>query len=127
MVYKNLLRHRGIVLRLVEHQVHGMSVDDYEPVSLINVRCFVDLTFIRKGRDPQWSAEAGRPADRSGVLFLLPDQDVRSGDRFQVTKGPPGTFQVQGALDDAWAPTKLHHKEYGLIEVPSSIAGQIRG
>lgn len=110
----------------MEQQVHGMSVVDYEVVGS-QIRCFVDLTFIRKGRDPQWTPESGRPADRSGVLFLLPTADVRSGDRFQVVKGPPGTFEIQGALDDAWKPTSLHHKEYGLVEVPSSVAGQIRG
>ena len=116
MSYSKMLRHRCEILRLVESDIDGMPQHSWLKISE-EVRVFLDLNFIRSGKDPRWTPEAGRPSDRSGVLFVDPEGDVRSGDRVRMTVGPHGTFQVEGAVDEAWTPTKMHHKECGVVEV----------
>lgn len=124
MAYSALLKHRCSVLRLVEGNVDGMPTHSWEAVTS-GVKCFLDLNFIRRGKDPVWTAEAGRPSDRSGVLFIAANTDVRSGDRVKMTTGPSGTFQVEGAVDEAWQPTKMHHLELGVVEVARPVAGSV--
>ena len=121
MSYNSLLKHRCTVLSLVETQVDGSPIVAWQATST-NVRCFLDLNFIRRGKDPMWTAEAGRPQDRSGVLFLRGDQLVESGNRVLMTKGPAGTFSIEGALDEAWQPDKRHHIEIGVVEVAGQLA-----
>jgi len=113
-----MLRHRCHILRLVETTNDGSPVHSWETVTETAIRCFLDLNFIRKGKDPIWTQEAGRPQDRSGVWFALNDAPIKSGDRIKMVKGPTGTFKVEGALDEAWRPTDLHHLEIGVQEVP---------
>lgn len=143
MSYRAMLKHRGVVYRLQEINQGGYVSHSWMPVQIplldengdpvldgsgqpetqdLTVRCFLDLNFIRKGKDPMWTAEAGRPADRSGVLFLTGTDDVRSADRIKMTKGPSGTFQIEGAIDEAWRPTDKHHTEVGVQEVAQALA-----
>ncbi len=121
MSYNGLLAHRASLMTLESTFVDGVPMSRWVPYST-NVRCFLDLNFLRKGKDPMWTAEAGRPSDRSGVLFLSGKATPRSGMRVKMTKGPKGTFLVEGAVDEAWRPTKLHHYELGVIEVPAQIS-----
>jgi hypothetical protein len=93
-------------------------------VAATSERCFLDLGFIRQGKDPQWTPEAGRASDRSGVLFLGPTTAMRPGDRIRMTKGPSGTFQVEGAYDEAWRPSDRHHIELGVVEVAKALTGK---
>lgn len=120
MSIRALLRHRADVYRLTESQVDGMPTATWRLVAAA-VPCFVDLNFIRRGKDPTWTPESGRATDRSGVAFTMDTADVRSGDRLKISKGPAGTFQVEGAVDEAWKPERLHHMEFGVVEVPSHI------
>lgn len=115
-----MLRHRANVMRLEEVNVNGYVAHKWV-LRKKNVPVFLDLNFIRKGKDPLWSPEAGRRSDRTGVLFALESGDVRSGDRVVMTKGPKGAFQVEGAVDDAWRPTSLHHIEVGVVEVSDAL------
>lgn len=104
--------------------VDGTLASDWTTVTT-NERCFLDLQFIRKGRDPQWTPEAGRPSDRSGVAFFGPRSKVRVGDRLRVLKGrgPAGTYMVEGAFDTVYnGRGKVHHIEAGIKEVPPAIA-----
>jgi hypothetical protein len=119
--YNALLKHRCQILRLTEDSIMGMPTELWKPVAA-GVRCFLDLGFIRQGKDPMWTPEAGRPADRSGVLFVRGDAVIKSGDRIVMTKGPTGTFQIEGAIDEAWQPTRRHHIEVGVVEVGSALA-----
>ena len=121
MRYTSLLRHRADLLRMEQIKVGGLAGAHWVVVES-NVRCFLDLTFIRKGRDPIWTAQGGRPSERNGVLFMHPNTDIRSGDRVRMTRGPAGTFQIEGALDEAWRPTSRHHLELGCVEVGSPLA-----
>jgi hypothetical protein len=41
--------------------------------------------------------------------------------RIKMTRGPEGMFLIEGAVDEAWQPTRRHHLEVGVIEVPKQI------
>ena len=123
MAFNNLLKHRCAILRLHETNENGMPVTTWEVVDA-GIKCYLDLNFIRKGKDPMWTPEAGRAADRSGVLFVERSSDIRSGDRVKMSKGPTGTFSVEGAVDEAWQPERLHHYELGVVEVAKALVVQ---
>jgi hypothetical protein len=59
MSYATLLKHRCSLLDLTEDFVNGIPVMQWGLVAT-NVRCFLDLNFIRRGKDPMWTPEAGR-------------------------------------------------------------------
>lgn len=121
MSYRSMMRHRCTVLDLTSSNDDGSPIFDWTPIAT-NIPCFLDLNFIRRGKDPMWTAEAGRPADRSGVLFLLGNAPIRSGHRIRMTKGPSGTFSIEGAFDEAWRPSERHHIEIGVVEVANQIS-----
>ncbi len=121
MSYGGMLKQRCTVKFLQEGFVNGVPTSVWVERAT-GVKCFLDLNFIRKGKDPMWTPEAGRPSDRTGVLFVAGSAVVKSGDRIVMTKGPAGTFQVEGAVDEAWRPTSRHHLELGVTEVPSQIS-----
>lgn len=120
MSYGSLLKHRCELFELREAFVNGIPQSNWTQVAS-GVHCFLDLNFIRHGKDPMWTPEAGRSADRSGVLFLKTNS-VRSGMRVKMTFGPSGMFLIEGAVDEAWKPTRRHHVEVGVTEVPSQIS-----
>lgn len=116
-----MLVQRCTLKELTTNFVDGIAVSGWTDVAT-NVACFLDLNFLRRGKDPIWTPEAGRPSDRTGVLFLSGTATVRSGMRVVMTKGPSGTFLIEGAVDEAWRPSKRHHYELGVVEVPSQIS-----
>lgn len=117
MSYKSLLKHRCTVLRNEVNLDSGSPDYGWQPVAQ-GVPCLLDLNFVRRGKDPIWTAEAGRPAERSGVLFVRLDAPLKDGDWVKITRGPKGTYSFTGPLDEAWRPTDLHHVEIGVREVP---------
>ena len=119
MSYGSLLKHRCDVLELQQSFVKGVPQSSWVVVAT-DVRCFLDLNFIRKGKDPMWTPEAGRAADRSGVFFTK--HVVKSGQRIKMKFGPSGTFLIEGAVDEAWRPTSRHHFEVGVTEVPKQLS-----
>lgn len=121
MSYRALLAHRCTVMRLTESFVNGIPTHTWTDVAT-NVRCFVDLNFVRLGKDPTWTPEAGRPSDRSGVAFFLGSAPIKNGDRIKMTKGPSGTFSLEAAIDEAWRPSAKHHLEISVKEVPKQLA-----
>lgn len=121
MSYSGMLAHRCRIKELQSTFVDGVATSEWKVIKT-NVRCFLDLNFLRKGKDPMWTPEAGRPSDRSGVLFVEAGSGLKAAHRVEMTKGPSGTFTVEGAIDEAWRPTSLHHIEVGVVEVPQGIA-----
>lgn len=115
-----MLKHRCDLLELRETFEDGIAVSAWTLVAS-QVKCFLDLNFIRRGKDPVWTPEAGRASDRSGVLFVQGSAPARSGMRVRMSFGPSGTFLIEGAVDEAWRPTSRHHLEVGVVEVPSQI------
>ena len=115
-----MLKHRADVQVLKETFLNGMPVHDWVKVAT-NVRCFVDLNFVRMGKDQTWTPEAGRPTMRNGVGFFLGNAPLIPGARVVVTRGPSGVFKVGGAVDEAWQPSRKHHLEVSLEEVPQQL------
>jgi hypothetical protein len=118
---RGLLVHRADILRLEVANVAGAPDVSWKTVAK-DVRLRMDLNFLRPGKDSGWVPEAGRSPDRSGVAFFLTSADVRSGDRIKMTKGPTGTFLVDGAVDDPTDRTgEPHHIECGVTEVAKAL------
>jgi len=120
MSYRGLLKHRCELLEFAETDDDGSVTYDWAVVAT-NVRCFLDLSLIRKGKDPQWAEAAGRPGDRTGVIFFLPGQTIKASQRIRMLRGPRGMFKVQSAIDEIWSPDKEHHSEVGVVEVATAL------
>lgn len=117
MSYDSMLAHVIEILRLKLSDNDGALAEDYEVIHTA-VPARLDLNFLRRGRDQGNVLASGRATDRNGVLFLLPGVDILPSDRIRVTKGPTGTFEVEGSVDpvqDRWGET--HHLEVGIREV----------
>lgn len=122
MSYRGLLAHRVTIKRSETTIVDGVESFGWVTVAS-GVPCRMDLQFIRSGRDPQWTPEAGRMEDRTGVGFFLADAPVRTGDRVIVTRGPSGTFLLEGSIDEVQGRHgRTHHIEVGVKEVPGPVA-----
>lgn len=118
MSYSGLLKHRCRILELTDFQLEGVVSNDWTLVDDgDNIHCFLDLGFIRLGRDPQWVPDSNTAQNRSGVLFLAPGAPAMPGNRIEIIKGPQGTFEIDSSMDEAWTPTKLHHLECFVSEV----------
>lgn len=116
MSYKNLLKMRCNILRATQTQVDGLATESWAEIETSS-RCFLDLNYIRAGKDPVWTPDDGTAQNRSGVLFLPPTTLGRPGDRVQMLKGPNGTFEIQSSMDEAWTPRAIHHLECFVAEV----------
>lgn len=121
MSFKSLLAHRCTILRQDVDLDSGSPVYNWTPVKE-NVRCFIDLNFIRNGKDPIWTPEAGRSSDRTGVAFFLRTAPLMNGDWIKVTVGPVGVFSFEMSIDEARKPKKLHHYEISVREIPKQLA-----
>lgn len=137
-----MLAHRAEVLYLHQSEVNGYPMHTWAPVRLdgtkqvfpgetayseslspLIVPCFLDLMFLRTGKDPVWAPEAGRGSDRAGVGFFLPDAPITAASRIRTTRGPTGTYAVEMNVDEAWKPKAMHHLEVYLTEVAKAITG----
>lgn len=121
MSFRGLLKHRCDIYDLNKTAVDGALELQYVRVAK-NVKCNLDLSFIRKGKDPMWTPEAGRPSDRTGVMFILPTVEIKSGQRIEMTRGPVGKFEILGAIDLIYRFEKPHHYEIGVIERATSLS-----
>lgn len=124
MSYAGLLPHRGMLQEPETRQVDGVATYDWVTVAT-NVPCRVDLTFIRRGKDPQWTPEAGRVEKRTGVGFFKSDAPIKPGQRLIVNDsyGISGTFRLDGNVEEVIGRRgKIHHKEVGVEEVPGPLA-----
>jgi hypothetical protein len=118
MSYRSLLKQRCRIQRLTEVNFDGLVSNEWNVVDgTENTRCFLDLNFIRAGKDPVWTPDTGMAQDRAGVLFLAPGALAMPGDRVEMIKGPQGTFEIMSSMDEAWTPRKLHHLECYVKEV----------
>lgn len=119
MSFESLLAHRCDLYDQMSVDNDGSPVTKYVKVNDRPVPCRLDLSLVRAGKDSQWMPAAGKPTDRTGILFLKTDAPIKSGMRIAMRKGPQGTFQIQGALDEIYGFVESHHLEVGVSEVPS--------
>lgn len=124
MSYFSLLKMRCRILEFTQSQQDGMTYQSWTPIfGGDKVHCFLDLGFIRAGKDPVWTPDTNTAQNRSGVLFLPPNCKANPGNRIQMLRGPGGTFEITSSLDEAWRPDKLHHLECFVQEVDRVLAG----
>ncbi len=110
----------------------GVAVTDYvqatDPDPALNsmlefLRCRLDLTFIRKGKDIPEAPVAGRAPDHIGVLFTFPYAPLKAGDRVVAIPNDrgiipvPGTFEIRAIPDTPNDFFEQHHIEVQIIEV----------
>jgi hypothetical protein len=88
------------------------------------LKCRLDLTFVRPGKDQPAPIVAGRAPDRVGVCYFDLATDaanvplVLAGDRLQCAAGPIfGTFEIRAIPDVAQDMLGAHHVEVQVIEV----------
>ena len=117
MSYRALLVHRCDLYDLRTTDNDGSPVTTYQKVNAAPIRCRLDLNFIRQAKDPMWTATIATPEDRFGVMFFMPEEKIQAGMRVVMLKGPGGTFQLKGAIDEAWDSNSLDHLEVGVAEV----------
>lgn len=123
MSFRTLMTHRAELKRLSESDVDGAPSYQWHVVKK-NIRCYLDLTYLRAGKDPVWTPEAGRATDRTGVFFCLPDAGIVPGDRVVVffKNTVLGTFQIDGAFDTVIGTRgRPHHLEAGVKEVAAPL------
>ena len=92
------------------------------------LRCRIDLTFVRPGKDAPAPIVAGRAQDRVGVCYFdlatgpgnVPL--VLAGDRLECVQGPIfGTFEIRVVPDVAQDLVGGHHIEVQVIEVSQAL------
>lgn len=119
MSFKSLLSHRCDLYDLRTTDNDGSPITQYVKVNTKPVRCRLDLAHVRHGKDSMWMETIARPEDRTGVMFFLPTENIKSGMRVKMLKGPRGVFSLQGALDEVFDFSDHHHYEVGVVEVSS--------
>lgn len=126
MSYNNNLKMYCEVLEQVETRIGSMPTMTWQTVpGADRVRCFLDLFFIRPGKDPVWNPDTGRASNRAGVLFVKASTDLVPGNRIKMLVGPSGTFLIDKVIDEAWSPkkpTRRHHIEVYVTEVDRALA-----
>ena len=122
MSYSSLLQMRCSVYRLEEISNDGVVSQEWNVIES-GIRCFLDLNFIRAGKDPTWTPDQASAQNRAGVLFLDAKSSAIPGDRIVMTTGPEGTFLIDSAMDQAWRPSGKHHLETYVSEVNRVFTG----
>lgn len=123
MTLKSLLAHRCEVQRN-EIDLSSGSAEMTWRVVKSNVPLFLDLNFLRKGKDPVWTPEVGREAERAGVAFFKSNAPIQNGDRILMKKGPAkgNIFTLEMAIDEAWTPSVRSHLEVYVKALPQQLS-----
>ena len=119
MSFKGLLNHRCDIYDLVTSDDSGSPITSYMKINDKPVRCRLDLTFTRPGKDSNWMVAADRPDDRLGVMFLGKDAPIKVGVRIVMLRGPQGAFQIKSGIDEIWDYDSFSHYEVGVAEISS--------
>lgn len=117
MSFRALLSHTCDLYDLRSSDDDGSPIVSYQKINDKPIPCRLDPMLVRAGKDQTWLASVARVEDRTGVMFFLPNAPLKSGLRISMVKGPPGAFEIKGALDEIWDFDSLHHYEVGVTEV----------
>lgn len=97
------------------------------------LKCRLDMTFLRPGKDVTPAQEAGRATDRIGVLFTYPYAPIKAGQRIVAIPNArgkipvPGTFGIEMIPDKAQDYSDAHHIEVQIHETNQSLVGEWPG
>jgi hypothetical protein len=83
------------------------------------MKCRLDLIFLRPGKDAPAAVVAGRTPDRTGVMFCSYTPSLRGGQIIRVISGPftGSSFLLKMRPDEAQAFSGTHHIEVQVNEV----------
>jgi hypothetical protein len=87
------------------------------------MKCRIDLNFVRYGKDQLPAPVAGRAPDRIGVLLCSTTDGLKAGQRIKTIAGPvTGVFELRAIPDVAPDFSSAHHMEAQVIEVAQNVA-----
>lgn len=128
---RHLFHTQAEVLRLQQERVNGVPQMAWQKVTAVvdpflgvpgELRCRIDLAFMRPGKDQPMPIVAGRAPDRVGLMFFAATDEIVSGDRIRCLDGPiRGTFEIRAMPDPATDFSQAHHMEVQIIEVAQSM------
>ncbi len=124
---RHLFHTRAEVLRLVQDRPLGVPQMTWQKVPSVvdrwlgvpgELKCRIDLSYMRPGKDQLMPVVEGRAPDRIGVLFCAVTDSLLSGDRIRCIDGPiRGTFEIRAMPDVAADFGSAHHLEVQIVEV----------
>lgn len=124
---RHLFASRVEVLESVTDIVDGARVQTWNKSSLDfdptcgpgEMKCRLDLIFLRPGKDAPAPVVAGRSPDRTGVLFCSNTPALQGGQIIKVIDGPHvgSMFLLKMRPDEAQAFAGSHHIEVQVHEV----------
>lgn len=83
------------------------------------MKCRLDLIFLRAGKDAPAPIVAGRTPDRTGVMYCSYTPSLKGGQIMRVIKGPftNSSFLLKLRPDEAQNFSGTHHIEVQVFEV----------
>jgi len=101
-------------------QAWNKSTAKYDPVCAPGeMKCRLDLIFLRPGKDAPAPVVAGRTPDRTGVMYCSYTPNLRGGHIIKVIQGPylGSLFLIKMRPDEAQDFKGTHHIEVQVNEV----------
>src|SRR3954468_15793237 len=96
------------------------STNTFDPIAAPGeMRCRLDLIFLRPGKDAPTPVVAGRTPDRTGVLYCSYTPNLKGGQIIKVINGPftGASFILKMRPDEAQNFSGTHHIEVQVFEV----------
>lgn len=124
---RHLFSSQVEILESVTDVIDGARVQTWQK-SLANfdsmcpageMRCRLDLIFLRPGKDQPAPIVAGRTPDRTGILYCSNNTALRGGQIIKVIRGPytGASFLLKMRPDEAQGFSGSHHIEVQVFEV----------
>ena len=101
-------------------QTWQKSTAKFDPVSAPGeMKCKLDLIFLRPGKDAPAPVVAGRTPDRTGVLYCSYTPNLKAGQIIRVLTGSHvgSAFLIKMRPDEAQNSRGTHHIEVQVFEV----------
>jgi hypothetical protein len=101
-------------------QTWQKSTQSFDPVCAPGeMKCRLDLTFLRVGKDAPAPMVAGRTPDRTGVMYCTYTPALQAGQIIKVISGPHtgASFMLKMRPDEAQDGVGTHHIEVQVFEV----------
>lgn len=124
---RHLFASTAEILEATTTIVEGARVQSWQKSSAIfdptlpagEMKCRLDLIFLRPGKDAPAPIVAGRSPDRTGVLFCSNTPSLQGGQIIKIISGPytGAMFLLKMRPDEAQAYSGSHHIEVQVHEV----------
>lgn len=103
--------------RVQTWQKSTVSFDATMPAG--ELRCRLDLIFLRPGKDQPAPIVAGRTPDRTGIMYCSSTPSLKGGQIIRISSGPytGASFLLKMRPDEAQDFSGSHHIEVQVFEV----------